>query len=70
MIEKLKNGTAVTKTGEQGVWSHIEAQGKSGYIMSQYLVPYKDSGTDTITISRKRLEDVYDEIGDLLGMRG
>jgi len=42
IIDKLKVGTVVTKSGEKGVWSNIYAQGKTGWIMSQYLSKYTD----------------------------
>ena len=44
VLDRLKTGTTVTKTGEQGVWSNIEAQNKKGWVMTQYLVPYIDNG--------------------------
>jgi len=51
VVDKLKAGTVVTKTGEQGVWSSVKAQGKSGWIMSQFLVPYSDNSTNTSTLT-------------------
>ena len=43
IVDKLKSGTVVTRTGEKGVWSKVSAQGKTGWIMSQYLAAYTET---------------------------
>ena len=53
IIDKLKTGTVVTRIGEQDVWSHVNAQNKTGYIMSQFLVPYSDDGGITKTLEQR-----------------
>ena len=74
VIDKLKAGTIVTKVGECGVWTKVEAQNKIGWIMSQYLSANINgdviSDETNVVVSRKRLEAIYDELGDILSLRG
>ena len=71
-ITQIPEGGIVTVTGEEGEWSRIEYNGQTGYVMSRFLEKMDGStpDTSTITVDRMRLEALYDELGDLLGLRG
>jgi len=59
-------------------WSKIKYGNTIGYVASVFVhrntdeaaAISQDANGEMITIERKRLEKVYDEIGDLLGLRG
>ena len=55
-------------------WTRISTGTHEGYMMTKYLllgdVSFNAVDDSMITVERKRLEDVYDVIGDILGMRG
>ena len=70
-IMQLPVGAVVSVNQElqEGRWFQISYGGKTGYAMSMYLE--KDTTTGSmITVDRAALEAVYDEIGNLLGLRG
>ncbi|WP_066228881.1 SH3 domain-containing protein [Heyndrickxia sporothermodurans] len=47
IVAKLKKGTEVTVLSESNGWSKITANGKTGYVSSQYLVTSKQTETTT-----------------------
>ena len=49
MIEQFSNGTAVTVLQNQGDWSRVEVNGKTGYMMNQYLTPIKGQTVESIS---------------------
>lgn len=64
-------------------WWKIQVHGKTGYVSKEFVqkqgagVPVGssepvsgDSSDKTVTVLRSRLEHVYDELGDMLGLRG
>jgi len=70
----LSSGVQVDVVEFGNEWTHISTGTRDGYMMTQYLI-FGEILTncvdnDNITVSRKRLEDIYDELGDILGMRG
>lgn len=71
-ITQIPEGSIVTVTGDGGEWCAVDYQGQTGYVMSRFLEKMDGSSGDnsTITVDRMRLEAVYDELGDLLGLRG
>ena len=72
LICRVPNGSTVDVIGQDGEWSNIRYNGKTGWMMSKFLVsgelPVPDSGT--VVVSRAELEKVYDIIGNMLGLRG
>lgn len=68
-ILQIPDGEIVNVTDEFGNWSRIGYAGKEGWVVSEYLEPVAQD-EDTVTVSRKRLLAVYDELGDILGLRG
>lgn len=70
-IAQIPDGTVLTVTEENGTgWAKVEYDGYTGWVMMKYLVSDADGGTETVTVSRKELEKLYDTIGDWLGLRG
>jgi len=68
-IMQLPVGTVVAVTQEDGDWLKVSYGGASGYVMAQYID--KDTAVGKmISVDRTVLEAIYDEIGDLLGLRG
>lgn len=63
----IPNGTIVNVTAEtDGGWVQTSYAGKTGWVMKLYLV----EADEVVTIPKKTLEAWYDQIGDLLGLRG
>jgi len=60
----------VIEPGE--VWSHVSTGDHDGYMMTQYLTINESNNVteDQVVVDRKRLEAIYDELGDILGLRG
>ena len=62
----------VIEVGDE--WTKVSSGDHEGYMMSKFLllgdVAIDGTGNETVSVERKRLENVYDEIGDILGMRG
>lgn len=73
IIGEIHQGSkAVLIDGEGGTWNRIQWNQKTGYVMSAFVHPDDSGGDDgeMITVSRKELEQAYDILGDLLGLRG
>lgn len=68
-IMQLPVGSVVAVTEEDGDWLQITYGGKTGYVMAKFVD--KDTAVGAmISVDRTVLEAIYDEIGDLLGLRG
>lgn len=68
-IMQLPVGTVVDVCEEDGDWRKITYAGKTGYVMGRYLETDTATGA-MITVDRTVLEALYDELGNLLGLRG
>ena len=75
LITTIPQGSEVELLEAGTDWSRITYGGYTGYVMTKFI----QSGTDdnqtpapneTILVSRAELEEAYDIIGDLLGLRG
>ena len=67
-ICQIPDGTVLMITDEALEWAKTSYTGRVGWVMKTYLEKVGDP--DTITVSRKELESIYDQIGDWLGKRG
>ena len=69
VIDRLPYGTVVELLDYGSTWSRIRYRGRSGYMMSEFLM-LDDSGDDgdMIQVSRVELQKIYDKIGGLLGL--
>lgn len=78
--DDIPTGTTVEVISSGDKWSRIQANGKTGWMMSEFLrtdlIPTGDNNQDlsppgdVILVNRARLEKLYDELGDILGLRG
>ena len=66
---RIPDGTVVTVVEDLGGWSKIQYDGKTGYVVSQYLEEITQ-GQETVTVNRDELQKVYDAISSMLGLRG
>lgn len=72
----IPSGTIVEVLENGDTWSQISHNGRTGYMMSQFLkmgevVPGEtENEGDFVSVSRIELERAYDILGDLLGLRG
>lgn len=65
---QIPNGEIITVTDKSGEWAKTTYNGHTGYVMTQWLVPTQDE--EMISVSKKRIMAVYDELGDIIGLRG
>lgn len=68
-IMQLPVGTVVQVNEEDGDWLRVSYGAATGYVMAQYIDKDTTAGK-MISVDRSVLEAIYDEIGDLLGLRG
>lgn len=69
-IAKIPNGETVTAGPDNDGWRAVTYQGKTGYMISKYLVPYSaesTGGTVSITLPRDLAEKLRDALLDVLG---
>ena len=59
-------GETVTVNSQDGEWSAISWAGKDGFMQTKYLIDEPGNPGNTITISREKLEKIYQEIGEML----
>lgn len=67
LVERVPVGAVVTVSGQQDGWSRIAYNGKSGWMMSQFLVGDGDQGqsvADAVNISLPR--DIAEKLRDIL----
>ena len=71
-ITQIPDGETVTVTESFPSWCKVEYNGQTGYVMSIFLAEIKkdDDGGETIVVPKIQLEQIYDTIGDMLGLRG
>lgn len=68
-VMQLPVGTVVQVTEEDEDWLRVSYGAATGYVMAQYIDKDATAGA-MISVDRTVLEAIYDEIGDLLGLRG
>lgn len=69
-IAKIPNGETVTAGPDNDGWRAVTYQGKTGYMISKYLVPYSAESTGdnvSITLPREMAERLRDALLDVLG---
>jgi hypothetical protein len=80
LVDQIPVGEQVEVTEKGSEWCSCKWKGKTGYIMTQFLifgeyVPGEDmdptpAPDGMVLVSREELERIYDMIGNLLGVRG
>ena len=75
-LEAVPNETVVEVLEKGAEWCKVKYNGMTGYMMSSFLifgtVQTDDSsdGEGYIKVARTALQGIYDQIGDILGLRG
>lgn len=73
LVFRVPIGSLVDILVDQGAWCKIDYAGKQGWMMSNYL-EYEDQDGESedsyVKVSKKELEDIYNQIGNWLGLRG
>lgn len=69
IVAKIPQGSMATLIEGGGAWNQIVWNGKTGYVMSQF-VQKKGDDEEKVSVSKAELEKIYDMIGDWLGKRG
>lgn len=69
IVAEIPQGSTAQIIEGGGVWNMINWNGKTGYVMSKFVTR---AGTqeETVTVNKKELEQAYDILGNLLGLRG
>ena len=80
LVDRVPVGEKVTLEHYGEEWSRVEYNGKTGYIMTKFLIIGEvtpgDSDEDEkedpnmVIVRRTILEEIYDQLGDILGLRG
>ena len=63
----IPNGEILTIMDEVGNWAKTSYNGHTGWVSKDYIEPITD---EMISVPKKRIMAVYDELGDILGLRG
>ena len=66
---RIPDGEIITVVDEAPEWAKTGYSGHTGWVKMEFLEPIVQDG-ETVAVSRKRLQSVYDELGDMLGLRG
>ena len=72
LVDQVPIGDTVTVLDKGSEWSRVSWRGKTGYMMTEFLIfdgmqpAQDDTMEDSITVSRARLQAIYDEIGAIL----
>ena len=75
IVAEIPQGSTAELIENGGSWNQIKWNGRTGYVMAKFVTPAgdgscEDTTGDTVTVSRKDLEKIYDTLGDWLGLRG
>ena len=84
LVDQITVGEEVTVLEYGDEWCKIETCGKTGYMMTKFIKLDEDQGGggdddppfdpdpegEYVQVPREQLQRIYDEIGDLLGLRG
>lgn len=66
VLQKVKFGSVVIVTQKDGDWAKVSFGGKTGWMMAKFLQDIEGEKPDIMS----RLQAIYDELGDILGLRG
>jgi uncharacterized protein YraI len=69
LIDRIPDGDTVDVYEKGPEWCRIGWHGYSGYVATQYLA-FEEDTSDLIQVSRVELQEIYDRLGGLLGLRG
>jgi len=69
LVAQIPQGSEVDLIEGGGYWNRIQWNGHTGYVKSEFLHDPEEAG-DMVSVPKKELEQIYDMIGDWLGLRG
>ena len=74
IVARVPVGTIIDVTEKGSEWCGVQYQGKSGYMMTEFLdfndvspIPSPTPSADTVTVKRSDLETIYGMVGKMLG---
>ena len=76
LVERVPVGSQVEIESESSNWAYIHYGSKVGYMMTDFLLVgdvqlgEQEKEPDTVTVSREWLNELYQKVGDLLGVKG
>lgn len=76
LVERVPVGSQVEIESESSNWAYIHYGSKVGYMMTDFLLVgdvqlgEQEKEPDTVTVSREWLKELYQKVGDLLGVKG
>ena len=76
LVEQVPVGSQVEIESESSNWAYIHYGSKVGYMMTDFLLVgdvqlgEQEKEPDTVTVSREWLNELYQKVGDLLGVKG
>lgn len=72
IITEIPQGSVADLIREDGAWDKIQYLSFEGYVKSEFVHKGEqpEPTGDTVTVKRADLEDIYNKIGDMLGLRG
>ena len=69
ILTRIPNGTELEKTDGVTGWSRVTYGGQTGWVSDRFLTKV-ETADDLVSVSRQKLQEMYDTIGDWLGLRG
>ena len=68
LIRQIPDGATVEviSVSADGTWGSVEYRGTRGYVMMEFL----SREGEMVDVPKKKLEEIYDMLGDWLGLRG
>ena len=71
IVADIPQGSAAKLIEGGGVWNQIEWNKIQGWVMSKFVTRAgSEIQEETVTVNKKELEQAYDILGNLLGLRG
>lgn len=71
LLDRIPDGETITVLEKKGNWCRVQWKSLIGYVATAYLAFETGSETgDLIQVSKNELQEIYDRLGGLLGLRG
>ncbi len=72
ILREIPQGAGAELLEAGGEWDRVSCGGAAGYVQSRFVHRQGEeaAASDTVAVRREKLERIYDEIGDWLGLRG
>lgn len=71
IIAEIPQGSTAELVREDGTWDKITYGGQTGYVKAEFVHKSEpEPSEDKVTVPREELEQIYDQLGNWLGLRG